>query len=614
MERTQTPDLMVNWFDLCPDGLALLDGRGFVRAANDALGQMVGKAPEALRGVFLADLFPHLEAEAVKGLRRLIRRPLSEAWRFGYIDSDQGQRWIEVQCRKPPKGRQDKGMLTVWRDVSNAVAAERQIKESELRFRQFFESNAHLCYLVSPQGMILDVNAKALEVLGYAREELVGQSLVQTVYAPHAQERAKILLKKWAEAGRLRHEEMDIVTRNGEIRTVWLNVDAVRDASGQIIHSTSVQTDVTEFIQTQRRLQDEKHRFRELTENIGGVFYLVDPATRRFIEVSSACGRLWMVSEADLLADPDVFFNIVHPDDRNAVKEAWRQEAQGGISLDIVFRILRGDGALRWVHANHFSLHGEKAQTGQIAGTALDITKRMRTERLAESHLRLSQIAQEQEMRTLMQAFLDEAELLTGSQIGFFHTVDPDQQNLTLQAWSTRTKNEMCQIDSTGAHYAINQAGVWVDAAHLRRPVIHNDYPRLPHRKGLPEGHVQIVRELVVPVIRGDRVLAILGVGNKPAEYDAEDEKLLGTLADMAWDMVQRKQAEEALREQRDLLTRIAETSPVGMVVVDCEGGITFANPAAGDILGVTAETILSRIFNDSAWGIERCRWGGFPR
>jgi len=41
--------------------------------------------------------------------------------------------------------------------------------------------------------------------------------------------------------------------------------------------------------------------------------------------------------------------------------------------------------------------------------------------------------------------------------------------------------------------------------------VIHNDYASLPHRKGMPEGHAVLVRELVVPIMRGDRFVAILG-------------------------------------------------------------------------------------------------------
>ena len=58
------------------------------------------------------------------------------------------------------------------------------------------------------------------------------------------------------------------------------------------------------------------------------------------------------------------------------------------------------------------------------------------------------------------------------------------------------------------------------------RAIIHNDYQSLPHRKGLPEGHTQVIRELVVPIFRGDRIVAILGVGNKPQDYTEADAEV----------------------------------------------------------------------------------------
>ena len=82
-------------------------------------------------------------------------------------------------------------------------------------------------------------------------------------------------------------------------------------------------------------------------------------------------------------------------------------------------------------------------------------------------------------------------------------------------------------------------------AAH--EPVIHNDYASLPNKKGLPEGHADVVRELVVPVMRDNRVVAILGVGNKPSDYTDKDVTMVAFIADVAWEVLLRKQAEETI-------------------------------------------------------------------
>ncbi len=146
-----------------------------------------------------------------------------------------------------------------------------------------------------------------------------------------------------------------------------------------------------------------------------------------------------------------------------------------------------------------------------------------------------------------MRKALDTAEKVTYSQIGFFHNVEKDQETVSLQVWSTRTLKEMCFAEGHGLHYPVSEAGVWVDCIHQRRSVIHNDYQSLPHRKGMPRGHAELVREVVVPVFREGLIVAVLGVGNKAQDYDDNDEMLVSRVADMAYDFVERKEAEQRI-------------------------------------------------------------------
>jgi len=152
--------------------------------------------------------------------------------------------------------------------------------------------------------------------------------------------------------------------------------------------------------------------------------------------------------------------------------------------------------------------------------------------------------------REMLQKFLDEAEALTESRIGFFHFVEKDQKTISLQTWSTNTM-KVCEAPGAGTHYPVEQAGVWVDCIRSGGPVIHNDYATLPGRKGLPEGHVALVRELVVPVFQGGALKAILGVGNKTADYDEDDLAVVEQLAKLAWETIDRKRAEEENRRLR---------------------------------------------------------------
>lgn len=189
-----------------------------------------------------------------------------------------------------------------------------------------------------------------------------------------------------------------------------------------------------------------------------------------------------------------------------------------------------------------------------------DITKQARTDAIVRLRLSLWEYAAQHSTSELMQRALDEIEALTDSSIGFYHFVEEEQGTLTLQAWSTRTVRDFCRADGPGMHYPVDQAGVWVDCIRERAPVIHNDYASLPHRKGMPEGHAEVVRELVVPTLRTGRVVSVLGIGNKPKEYDAKDVELASYVAEVVWTIVEQKRAEEQILRLNAELEHLAMT------------------------------------------------------
>jgi PAS domain S-box-containing protein len=145
---------------------------------------------------------------------------------------------------------------------------------------------------------------------------------------------------------------------------------------------------------------------------------------------------------------------------------------------------------------------------------------------------------------------------------------------------------------STGRHYDIAEAGVWVDAAHKRRPVIHNDYSVLPHRKGMPYGHAQVVRELVVPTIRGGRIVAILGVGNKRDDYNEQDVDAVTLLADMAWGIVKCKLAEIETLAAKEKCEQFFNLIPELLCIASLDGFFKALNPAWERTLGHTVEEL----------------------
>lgn len=227
----------------------------------------------------------------------------------------------------------------------------------------------------------------------------------------------------------------------------------------------------------------------------------------------------------------------------------------------------RRDGALINVEVSASYIG---ADGGLICSFIRDVSSEKRTIAVITARIRLMEFSFSHSLNELLTKTLDEAEELTGSCIGFYHFMDDDSQMLTLQAWSTRTSTAFCKAEGAGSHYAVASAGVWVDCVKQRRPIIHNDYASLPHRKGMPEGHAVVVRELVVPVMRLGKVVAILGVGNKETDYDERDVETIWLLAGLAWELAERKRIEEELTKSEAILDASQLVANVGGWEWDC--------------------------------------------
>ena len=222
------------------------------------------------------------------------------------------------------------------------------------------------------------------------------------------------------------------------------------------------------------------------------------------------------------------------------------------------------------------------------------IAEQERVERIMQVRMHLMQFSVTHTVDELLQLTLDELEALTGSTIGFFHFLETDQKTLWLQAWSTNTLQNMCEADGKDSHYNVDQAGVWADCIRQRQPVIHNDYASLPQRKGLPEGHAPVIRELTVPILRNEQVVAIFGMGNKLQEYNASDVELVSTLADFAWDIIERKRAENALRISEEKFRTLVDWTYDCEQWVNPQGGIEYISPSCERITGYRPKDFIS--------------------
>lgn len=323
--------------------------------------------------------------------------------------------------------------------------------------------------------------------------------------------------------------------------------------------------------------------YRQLFDSAIEGICLADRETGIILECNQAFLALTGYERSELIGRPQT---MLHPaeNDHSAVTRDFslhRSEKQGEVLGEL---LIAKSGAIKEVEikCSNFEYGGRKVHVAAIR----DITARKRADDVLQARLRLLEFAATHSMKELLTATLDEIEALTGSTTGFFHFLEADQETLSSQNWSTNTLKNLCTASGEPRHYHLAQAGVWVDCVRERRAVIHNDYASLPHRKGMPEGHVAVVRELVVPIIRGNLIKAIVGVGNKSTDYNQADIEIVSLLGDLSWDIAERKLAEHELRESEFKFRTIADNTFDWEFWIDENGRFLYSSPSCERITG----------------------------
>jgi PAS domain S-box-containing protein len=178
--------------------------------------------------------------------------------------------------------------------------------------------------------------------------------------------------------------EHRIVRPDGTIRWVWSRAQPVYDEHGKLYRLAGIAEDITERKRSEAALRESEERFRQLAENIQSMFTLRDVATGQIIYISPSCETLLGISRERLYQEPASFIEAVYPEDRERIWQAYLQyetAAEQIIDQTGEFRIIRPDGAIRWIEARTFPVYDDQGSIYRIVSLSEDITERKQLER-----------------------------------------------------------------------------------------------------------------------------------------------------------------------------------------------------------------------------------------
>ena len=445
-------------------------------------------------------------------------------------------------------------------ELAERERAEEALREGEKRYKQLLGSVTDYLYTVQVQAghPVATVHGPGCAVVtGYMPEDYAADADLwyRMIYEPDraavTEQAAKILSGEAALP--LEHR---LLHRDGSMR--WVRNTSVPryDAQRQLIAYDGLIEDITERKQVEEALRESEEKYRTLFEESFDGIYVTSPGGK-ILDMNKKGVAMFGYDTKEETLSLDLARDVyVYPPDRERLLAMV--DAQGAAEYEVIIKKKSGEQLA--THCALTAVKDEQGVTTAYRGIIRDITERKRVENIMQTRLRLLEFASLHSLDELLTATLDEIEALTESTIGFYHFLEADQKTLLLQNWSTNTLKNMCTAAGKDSHYEVTQAGVWVECIHERRPVIHNDYASLPHRKGLPEGHAPVAREIVVPIFRGNLIKAIIGVGNKATNYNESDIEIVSQLGDLSWDITERKRAEEEIRRlNQELEQRVVD-------------------------------------------------------
>ncbi|MGO9571019.1 MAG: PAS domain S-box protein [Desulfomonilaceae bacterium] len=482
---------------------------------------------------------------------------------------------------------------------------ERKRLEDEIKFNNILlstqqEVSIDGILVVDEDGKILSLNSRfvnmwdiAPEVIDAKADELALQSVLDKLKYP--EEFLKKVNYLYAHQDETSWDE--IALKDG--RTFERYSAPMLGADGNYYGRVWYFRDITERKRAEEALRERERAWATLINNLPGFVYrCANDLNLTMLYVSNGCLEVTGYEAGDLIGNKNLAYNnIVHPAYRDFIWEKWQDLLSRKAVCEVEYPIITKGGETRWVWERGQGVFADDGQLQFLEGFITDITERRNAEnqmRLNEARLQsLHDIAQYRAAST--QDFLDfalnEAIKLTGSKVGYIYHYDEERRLFELNTWSKEVMKQ-CEVAQPQTLYELDKTGIWGEAVRQRKPIIVNDFQAPnPLKKGYPNGHVELHNFMTILVLADEKIVAVVGAGNKDSDYDETDVRQVSLLMDSVWRIAKSKRSETV---QRRLATAV-EHAAEGVLITDFDGTIEYVNKACEQMTGYEKEELLGR-------------------
>ena len=307
------------------------------------------------------------------------------------------QEFIKAVDKAYLKNDKDRLMLERAFDLSSQelLRLNDELRENEEKYRLIAENTADLIVVTDMNLRFTYISPSIMRNHGFTVEEAMNMTLDQFITPESMQilltvfeEEMKLEASGTADPGRIRIMEFEEYKKDGSIICVENSISAQRDKENKMIGILAVSRDITNRKQAEKKLMNSEEKFRTLAES--SPLAIMMHQGDRWIYANRAAVEISGYTEEELYGMH--FWDIVHPDYREMVKQSGYNRQQGKVMPRAYeFKIIAKNGVEKWVSLSGNPIKYEDKPTAVISVT--DITERKTTEAaLMESEIKYRRI------------------------------------------------------------------------------------------------------------------------------------------------------------------------------------------------------------------------------
>jgi PAS domain S-box-containing protein len=534
--------------DNLDQALFTLSLQGEVRVANLRLSEILGASFQELIGRPLGDFVESPTfAEAQLALADFLKAGVWSGTIPVWLKKDKALRYFDCWLQAAVDGKVTS--IIGWaRDVTKQ-------QESEIRFKELFESFSEGILFVTPAGQLLDANPALVNMLGYSSKEELQATNFRDVYAdPSSRD---LIIHDLETNGSIHEREIVMRRKDGRQIHCLTSGFAMRDAAGRPVRLQGTLIDITQRREMEKRLQQEQSFIRRMVASFPDLIAVLD-REGRFIYVSDHVERVLGWPPTQYVGR--MFGTRASAEDKAKLHGMFQRVVRGEESLgQVEFRSPHADGSWRDLLLTARPFFDDDGKISGLVTAARDITERKRMEEaLRES---------EERVRLMVEGVTDYSILM----------LDPKGNVASWNRGAERMKGYQAN-EIIGKHSSVF-------------------YPPEDIASGKPD------RELEEAAARGQcenegwrlRKDGSRFLANEVITALRDREGKLRGFSKIARDVTQRHEMQRKLQQEQEFVRSLVECFPDLIVVLDRQGRFKFVSDRVKDILGVTPEEYIGK-------------------